>query len=84
MALIATVRSGKAIFRHRNQIPGPETVHRITSLTAWQANPTDILAPRVSGLQVEGRRVRAVHVERGRVVLVRDPPRAAGLAWPDR
>src|SRR5437016_14255112 len=34
----------------------------------------------VSGLQVEGRLVRAIHVERRRVVLVRDPPLAAYLA----
>jgi hypothetical protein len=34
----------------------------------------------VSGLEVKGRLVRAVHVERGRAVLVRDPPRAADLA----
>src|SRR5260370_30201742 len=38
----------------------------------------------VSGLQVEGRLARAVHGERGRVVLVGDPPPAADPAQSDR
>ena len=44
MALIAQYGVGKLYLRRWDQIPRPDTVRRITSFTAWQANHTDILA----------------------------------------
>jgi hypothetical protein len=38
-----------------NPLRKPETVHRIASLTAWQANPADILAGNRGHWQVENR-----------------------------
>src|SRR5215469_651306 len=38
----------------------------------------------ISGLKVEGRTVRAVHVDRHRVMLVHDLPDAVVLAQPER
>jgi len=38
-----------------NPIRKPETVHGITSLTAWQANPADILAHNRGHWEVENR-----------------------------
>jgi len=38
-----------------NPLRRPETVHGITSLTAWQANPADILAGNRGHWQVENR-----------------------------
>ncbi|MGZ6268390.1 MAG: hypothetical protein ACXWNR_07530 [Candidatus Limnocylindrales bacterium] len=45
----------KPYLRHRDQIPRPDTVHRITSFTAWQANPTEILARNRGDREVENR-----------------------------
>jgi len=42
-----------------NPLRRPETVHGITSLTAWQANPADILAGNRGHWQVENREHQA-------------------------
>jgi hypothetical protein len=40
---------------NQNPLRKPETVHGITSLTAWQANPADVLAGNRGHWQVENR-----------------------------
>jgi hypothetical protein len=47
--------SGKLYLRHWDRIPRPDAVHRVTGFTAWQANPTDILARNCGHREVENR-----------------------------
>jgi hypothetical protein len=51
MALIATVRSGEAIVSALGS--NPQARYGITIFTAWQANPTDILARNRGRREVE-------------------------------